>query len=87
VSIRGFGLTIDLLSVKPLEDYASTSEMLKATIVGELFECLKRLSTLLSAPCSCLPRSPSEEKTQAVVLARIVSSLERLNVPPGWIEE
>jgi hypothetical protein len=46
VSIRGFGLAVDLLSVKPLEDYASTSEMLKATVVGEFFECPRRLSTL-----------------------------------------
>jgi hypothetical protein len=38
VSIRGFGLAIDLLSVKPLEDYASPSEMLKAVVVGEFFE-------------------------------------------------
>jgi hypothetical protein len=27
------------------------------------------------------------KKTQAAVLARIVSGLERPNVPPGWIEE
>jgi hypothetical protein len=46
VSIRGFGLAVDLFSVKPLEDYASTSEMLKAIVVGEFFECLRRLSTL-----------------------------------------
>jgi hypothetical protein len=46
VSIRGFGLAVDLLSVKPLEDYASTSEMPKATVVGEFFEYLRRLSTL-----------------------------------------
>jgi hypothetical protein len=83
VSIRGFGLAVDLLSVKPLEDYASTSEMLKATVVGEFFECLRRLSMLLSAPGSCLSRSPSEEKTQATVLARIMSGLDRPNVRPG----
>jgi hypothetical protein len=35
VSIRGFGLAVDLLSVKPLDDYASTSEMLKATALME----------------------------------------------------
>jgi hypothetical protein len=46
VSIRGFSLAVDLLSVKPLEDHASTSEMLKATVLGEFFECLRRLSTL-----------------------------------------
>jgi hypothetical protein len=45
VSIWGFGLAVDLLSVKPLEDYASTSEMRKATVVGEFFECLRRLPT------------------------------------------
>jgi hypothetical protein len=82
VSIRGFGLAVDLLSVKPLRDYASTSEMLKATVVSEFFECLRRLSTLLSALCSCLSRSPSERKTQATILARIVSGLEQQNVPP-----
>jgi hypothetical protein len=37
VSIRGFGLAVDLLSVKRLEDYARTSEMLKATVVGDFF--------------------------------------------------
>jgi hypothetical protein len=87
VSIREFVLAVDLLSVKPLEDYVSTSEMLKATVVGEFFECPRRLSTLPSAPCSCLSRSPSEKKTQAALLARIVFGLERPNVLPGWIEE
>jgi hypothetical protein len=82
VSIRGFVHAVDLLSVKPLEDYASTSEMLKATIVGEFFECLRRLPTLLSAPGSCLSRSPSDKKAQASILARIVSGWERQNVPP-----
>jgi hypothetical protein len=44
--MRGFGLAVDLLSVKPFEDPARTSEMLKATVVWEFFECLRRLSTL-----------------------------------------
>jgi hypothetical protein len=35
-------------------DCASTSEVLKATVVGEFFACLRRLSTLPSALCSCL---------------------------------
>jgi hypothetical protein len=46
MSVRGFGLTVDLLSGKPLEDYASTSEMLKSTVVGKFLECLRRPSTL-----------------------------------------
>jgi hypothetical protein len=73
--------------VKPLKDYASTSEMLKATVAGEFFECHRRLPTLLSAPYSCLSRSSSEKKTQAAVPARIAFGLERPNVPPGWIAE
>jgi hypothetical protein len=84
VCIRGFGLAVDLFSVNPLEGYASTSEMLKATVVGEFFECYRRLSTLLPAPCSCLSRSPWEEKTQAAVLAWIVSGvlINHIDRPP-----
>jgi hypothetical protein len=81
VSIGGIGFAVNLLSVNPLEDYASTSAMLKATVVREFFECLRRLSTLLSVLCLCLLRSPSEKKTQAAILARIVSGFERPNVP------
>jgi hypothetical protein len=46
VSLTEFSLAVVLLSVKPLEDYASTSEILKATVLGEFFECPKRLSRL-----------------------------------------
>jgi hypothetical protein len=46
VSIREFTLAVDFLSDKPLEDYVSTFEMPRATVVGEFFECLRRLSTL-----------------------------------------
>jgi hypothetical protein len=37
VFIRGFGYTVDLLSVKPLKDYAGTWEMPKATVVCEFY--------------------------------------------------
>jgi hypothetical protein len=82
VSIRGFGLAVDLLSVKPLEDYASTSEMLKATVVGEFFECLRRLSTLPFRAMLGFVEESVAKKTQTAVLARIVSGLGRPNVPP-----
>jgi hypothetical protein len=82
VSIRGFGLAVDPFSVKLLEDYASPSVMLKATVVGEFLECLRRLSTLPFGAVFMFVEESVVEKTQAAVLARIVSGLERPNVTP-----
>jgi hypothetical protein len=69
VSIRGFGLAVDLLPVKPLEDYACTSEMLMPTVVGEFFECLRRLSTLPFGAVFMFLEESVGKKTKAAVLA------------------
>jgi hypothetical protein len=84
--IRGFGPAVNLLRIKPLEDYAGTSDTLKAAVVGEFFECLRRLSALPFGAVFMFVEEPVT-KTEAAVLARTVSGLEKMNEPPGWIEE
>jgi hypothetical protein len=66
---------VDLLSVKPLEDYASTSELLKATVVGEFFECLRRLSRLPFGAVFMFVEEAVGKKTQVAVLARIMDEV------------
>jgi hypothetical protein len=82
-TIRAVGAAVDILKIAPLEDYGEANELLRATVVGDLFTCLHSLATLPFGAVFTFVEE-GENAEQAIVLAQTVSGKADLNIPPAW---
>ena len=83
-TVRGFGFVCGPLKVKPMEPYNEPDQdMLKASVFGELFECIKR-NTKLDFGAMFVFVHGEMVFDEALLLAKTMSGAEKLDLPYTW---
>ena len=82
-TIRGYGFICDSAKVKAIEEYGPEQEVLKASVFGELFECIRRHSKPQFGAVFVFVHGEMIID-QAVLLAQTISGAEKLNLPSTW---
>ena len=82
-TIRGMGKIIEPLKIKQLEEYRPEQEILQASVLGEFFECLRRIADVDFGAVFIFVHD-GMVISDAAMTAQIVSGKAELKIPECW---